>query len=357
MISLKKYLDSNPAGGSISDTVEPDEAILAAAIAAYGSALSEMGDCSLVACPGVGDELKQRLDELSAGLSSQISRAALAATAAEVRAELEAWGRRTSSHYRQKAGEVKEMLIVMARAAESVAVRDQRCAGQIQEVTSRLGEIASLDDLTEIRASIEKSAAALKISIERMTSEGKAALEQLRNQVSCCQARLQEAEEIASRDALTGVCTRLSIENQIETRIAAGFVFCVAMVDIDAFKKVNDKYGHVTGDELLKQFAGELRSASRMTDVIGRWGGDEFILLFDCGLDEAAAHRDRLRKWVCGSYTIADKSGPTRLSLNVSVGLAEHAPGESMKELLTRADADMYQHKGLWRPHGIGRQG
>ena len=63
---------------------------------------------------------------------------------------------RTARHYQQKTGEVKELLIVMARTAESVGERDQRCAGQINEVTARLEKIASLDDLSEIRASIEE---------------------------------------------------------------------------------------------------------------------------------------------------------------------------------------------------------
>ncbi len=59
--------------------------------------------------------------------------------------------------------------------------------------------------------------------------------------------------------------------------------FCVAIIDIDEFKRVNDEHGHLVGDELLKQFAAEMRSVCRSTDTIGRWGGDEFILLLHCG--------------------------------------------------------------------------
>ena len=188
------------------------------------------------------------------------------------------WGRDTAKHYQQKACEVKDLLLVMAHTAESVSARDQRCAGQMSEVTERLKAIASLEDLTEIRASIEKSATELKTSIDRMTAEGKAALDHLREQVASYQSKLEEAEEIASRDALTGLSSRLYVEGQIEKRIGSGAPFCVALIDIDGFKKVNDNYGHLTGDELLKQFGAELRSACRATDVIGRWGGDEFIL-------------------------------------------------------------------------------
>ena len=73
---------------------------------------------------------------------------------------------------------MKELLLVMARTAESASARDQRCAGQMSEVTEGLKAIASLEDLTEIRASIEKSATELKTSIDRMTAEGKAVLDE-----------------------------------------------------------------------------------------------------------------------------------------------------------------------------------
>jgi diguanylate cyclase (GGDEF)-like protein len=308
MISLKKYLDLHPAGQFAE--VEPDEhEFLIAVINAYGSALLEMGTCSLDACPGLGDDLKRNLGELRAGLSSDMGCETLAATDTCVRERLRVWGRDTAKHYQQKACEVKELLLVMASTAESVSARDQRCAGQMTEVTQRLKAIASLDDLTEIRASVEKSAAELKTSIDRMTAEGKEALEHLREQVASYQSKLEEAEEVASRDALTGLSSRLYVEGQIEKRIETGSAFCVALIDIDGFKKVNDRYGHLTGDELLKQFGAELRSCGRATEVIGRWGGDEFILLYDCGLAEAEGQTERLRKWICGNYEVEGKIG------------------------------------------------
>ncbi len=349
MISLKKYLDSNQA------VLEEDgDDVLSAAMAAYSAVLGEIGECGLSACPALGDGLKRRLASLRAGLSAQINREKLAATDETVRAELRGWGTRASEHYQQKAHEVKELLLVMARTAESVGERDQRCAGQLNEVTNRLQEIASLDDLSQIRRSIERSAVELKNSIDRMASEGKAALEQLRAQVSTYQARLEHAEEVAARDALTGVRSRLSVENLIEARMCAGGKFCVAIVDIDGFKKVNDDYGHIAGDELLKQFAAELRSVCHSSDVIGRWGGDEFIILFNRDLAEAVAQRDRLQKWVCGNYTVHFGTGTVKIGVDASIGLAEYVPGEQLRDLFARADAAMYEHKAASRAGSNG---
>ena len=222
----------------------------------------------------------------------------------------------------------------------------------MNEVTQRLKAIASLDDLTQIRASIENSAAELKSSIDRMTEEGKAVLDELHEQIATYQTKLEEAEELASRDTLTRLSSRLYVEGQIERKIEAGVAFCVALVDIDSFKKVNDEYGHLTGDELLKQFAMELRSACRATDVIGRWGGDEFIVLFSCGQAEAEAQTERLRKWICGNYTVKRTQGDVKLQVNASIGLAVYRSGEEMKGVIERADAAMYEQKTVSRERG-----
>jgi diguanylate cyclase (GGDEF)-like protein len=348
MISIKRYLDSDsPGTGQDAEAVQQDP--FAAALDAYGSSLLEMGNCSLDACPGLGDALKQSLGRLKAELSPAMRTDKLAAHGEQTREQLRAWGRDAARHYQVKAREVKEMLLTMARTAESVSARDQRSAGQMSAVTERLRAIATLEDLTEIRASIDKSAAELKTSIDRMTEEGKEVLDHLKKQVEDYQTKLEEAEKIAARDALTGVSSRVYVEGQIEKRIESRAAFCVAIVDIDGFKKVNDAHGHLTGDELLKQFAGELRSACRSTDMIGRWGGDEFILLFDSGLEEAEAQTERLRKWVCGNYSVPGKAGALKLRVDASIGLAAHAAGEGMNELVGRADAAMYEQKAAAR--------
>jgi len=348
MISLKKYLESERA--DLAASVDRD--LLTVAMEAYGSALLEIGNASLDACPGLGDDLKRNLSSVKTGFSTEMSCEALAAADGIVREELRNWGRGTAKHYQQKACEVKDLLLVMARTAESVSARDQRSAGQMSEVTERLKAIASLDDLTLIRSSIEESATQLKSSIDRMTEEGRAVLDQLQVQLANYQTKLEEAEEIASRDALTGLSSRLSVEGQIEKRLSAGSPLCVAIIDIDGFKKVNDNHGHLIGDELLKQFAVELRSACRTTDVIGRWGGDEFILLFDCPLAEAEGQVERLRKWICGNYTVKGRTGDLKLRVDASVGLAARAEGDGMKELIEQADTAMYKEKAA----SAGRQ-
>jgi diguanylate cyclase (GGDEF)-like protein len=351
MISIKKYLDTEHTGGSAAGKTSAKD-LLPATIAAYRSALLEMGSCGMDACPVLGRDLGESLGRLEGRLEAVVTCETVEETDAGVKKVLQDWGRRTAGHYQQKTDEVKGILIVMARTAESVGARDQRCAQQIDEVTERLKRIANLEDLTEIRASIESSAAELKSSIDRMTAEGKAAIDQLQIEVASFQSKLEEAEQVASSDSLTGLRSRLSVEGQIERRLEAGTRFCAAIVDIDRFKRVNDEHGHMAGDELLRQFATELKSACRSTDVVGRWGGDEFIILLDCELAEAKAQTDRVTAWICGSYTVHGASGPVKLQVEASIGLAEHLRDEPLKGLLARADAAMYKNKARSRSRG-----
>jgi diguanylate cyclase (GGDEF)-like protein len=345
MISIKQYLDQAQTE-FVGHGKRRSNDLLPVTLAAYRSALAEMGTCGLNVCPALGEELKHGLNNLAERLSAEASCETVEDTESHVREQLQGWSRSAALHNRQQAGEVKEILLMMARTAESVGDRDQRCAQQINEVTTRLNGIANLEDLTEIRESIKKSASELKSSIDRITAESKAALDHLQGEVSAYQTKLEKAEEIAARDSLTGLGSRLWVESQLEQILLADPAFCVAIIDINEFKSVNDKHGHLVGDELLKQFAGEMRSVCRSTDIIGRWGGDEFMLVLNnCGIKEATVQIDRLREWVCGDYTVVGNSVARKLRIEASIGLAERQPGERLKELVDRADALMYQQK------------
>ncbi len=349
MISIRKYLDAEPA--VIVPEVAGPQPVRQAdeqrspCIEVYCAALLGMGHASVEACPTLGTTLDRALVAIAESLAARPSHETMMAVDASVRAEVENWGRKTARHYQQKAADAKAILLAMAQAGESVGERDLRCAQQLNEVTASLKSIATLEDISLIRSSIEKSAADLKGSIDRMSAEGRAMIGQLRAQVATFEAKLAEAEQISSCDALTQLRSRLWMESQIEKRIAAADRFCVALLDLDGFKAVNDEHGHVAGDDILRQFAAELKAACRSTDLVGRWGGDEFLVLLDCPAALARAQMERVSKWVCGSYTVKREDRPLVLRIHASIGLAELKPSDTMNQLIDRADAAMYGNK------------
>ncbi len=157
----------------------------------------------------------------------------------------------------------------------------------------------------------------------------------------------------AHSDALTGLHNRGSFQQvlDMEAQRAAryGRVFSLAMLDVDHFKRVNDRFGHLVGDEVLKKLAGLLRSAVRGSDVLCRYGGEEFALL----LPETAgplAYRlcERLRRMVESARWWDGVSGPARVT--VTVGIAEFPhDGRLPRELIERADARLYAGKQAGR--------
>ncbi|MDR3737040.1 MAG: GGDEF domain-containing protein [Acidobacteriaceae bacterium] len=344
MISIKRYLDQAP--DSSSGVGAPDAGVDVAVLNhAYQAALSEMGQAGVQVCPPVGEALQRSLGEAADRLHLAKNKASVAEVQTAVHASLEDWTRQATAHYGAKAQEVKDLLLTLTHIAQSVGERDTQCAEQMTAVTERLERIANLEDVTEIRSSIVESAAELKASVDRMTEAGKDAMEALQAEVTTYRSRLEEAEQLALRDTLTSLATRLATEEQIRRRIEGKAAFSVALLDINDFKGVNDQFGHMAGDELLRQFATELRGACRQGDVVGRWGGDEFVVLLDCRLQEAMSRAQRIQQWVCGSYTLHVREASQTVAASVAIGVAEWQPDEGIEQLLDRADAAMYSEK------------
>jgi diguanylate cyclase (GGDEF)-like protein len=149
----------------------------------------------------------------------------------------------------------------------------------------------------------------------------------------------------ASMDPLTGLANRRSVEAKMVQRFLLDAPLSVIYIDLNGFKKVNDTYGHQAGDELLKQAADRLRAAFRSTDVIGRWGGDEFVALVDGDIGVAQARAFRVTQQFSTEFTIS--AGETQRQIHVSpaLGTACRQPGETLAEVLHRADAEMYRQK------------
>lgn len=345
MISLKKYLDLklDPPKSKAPMTIE----LLETALRSYRTALLDMGRSGYRACPAFGGSLQQSLTDLEKRVGQGCTPRVLEETSREAGEQISQWGDRTAEHLKGQAQEVKDLLIVLARTAESLGERDHRYASQLQQFTIRLRTVADLEDLTQVRSSLMQTASELKTYVDQMEQDSKQAIAQLESRVSSYETRLKETEDLALKDALTGLPNRLNLERRMEWRIENHHPFCVAFLDLNQFKQVNDRYGHPAGDELLRQFAGELSSNLRPGDLVGRWGGDEFMVVLDCDLANANDLMERVRKWVFGDYAISEarSTEKVRLRVSASIGAAEWLEGETVQQLVERADREMYADK------------
>ncbi|GAB3537822.1 diguanylate cyclase [Noviherbaspirillum agri] len=160
-------------------------------------------------------------------------------------------------------------------------------------------------------------------------------------------------KNLATTDALTGLGNRRSFLEALETEMARvqrypGVQACLLMVDLDHFKKINDTYGHATGDAMLKHVAGLLRGAARRSDFTGRIGGEEFaVLLTETGMDKARQYAETLCKTIRESTL--EFEGKT-IPVTSSIGLTQLKRDDSSVEItMHRADMALYEAKHAGR--------
>jgi diguanylate cyclase (GGDEF)-like protein len=158
----------------------------------------------------------------------------------------------------------------------------------------------------------------------------------------------EEVYQLATHDALTELCNRRHFTELVDKEIARslrhGRPLVMAIIDVDLFKPVNDRHGHIAGDGVLRQLAGIVRGFVRGEDAAARIGGEEFaVLLPETGVDEALAFAERLREAVAAE-TFVLGGEPHRIT--ISLGLAALAPGRSDRSALMKAaDAALYRAK------------
>jgi diguanylate cyclase (GGDEF)-like protein len=166
------------------------------------------------------------------------------------------------------------------------------------------------------------------------------------------QHRLHEVELLATLDPLTGVANRRDLDRELAARIEGRQDFCVLLFDLNGFKEINDHFGHLYGDQVLKQLAARLGSQVRARDYICRWGGDEFVAVLACDLTIAESRSRQIAERLNGPYRIMGPTREIRVNVAVTVGLAQYCAGESPEQLFRRVDESMYHQKHSSLPGG-----
>ena len=165
--------------------------------------------------------------------------------------------------------------------------------------------------------------------------------------------RLEESLEMAVTDALTGLHNRRYVVSRLRQQLdvleRSGERFAVALIDIDHFKRINDTWGHAAGDVVLKGFADRLRSQLRAIDIAGRYGGEEFLIVFTgAGADEALEGSERFRAAMAREPFLVPGSGDP-IDVTVSAGISVGESGDDVEDVVARADAALYEAKSSGR--------
>lgn len=154
----------------------------------------------------------------------------------------------------------------------------------------------------------------------------------------------QKLENLATIDGLTGLCNRLKIENNVNEEVERAERYkrglSVILLDIDNFKSVNDDYGHHIGDAVLREFSSILKNGIRKVDAVGRWGGEEFLIILpETGIEEAKNVAEQVRSEIENHLFTVVKQKTS------SFGVSEYIQGDNSRSIINRADKALYKAK------------
>lgn len=326
------------------ERAEYEHALFRSALVSYLEALAGVEEHVLEPCAAKIGGKPPSVAPVRRRLAEEPAEPVFAEARAELRSALE------TAHEciaRELAGtvELREVVRLLEDTAASLQRRSSRQESQFLDVASGLERAAQREDLRELRQQIVAQIQRITALVEEMREENQQIIAELEREMTAYRRRLDEVEQAAQRDALTGLANRTSFERRAGEFIQAGVPFTLLLIDLNHFKLVNDRHGHLAGDELLRLFAARLKRQLRTDDMAARWGGDEFVVLLPCRLRDAMTRARFLEQALTGDYQFTIGGETLRLRVGVAMGLAEHREGESLEAVLARADQALYQRK------------
>lgn len=263
-------------------------------------------------------------------------------------------------------GEVNALVAAARQQAEALTGRIE--AGRtdladygraIADGGARLANPLDATGLAALLADLGQATAAMEVANRRLQAE----LETAASDTRALAARLRQAERAAITDALTGVLNRrgtfAALEQALLSARGTGRPLAIAMVDIDHFKRFNDRFGHALGDEVLRFVAAHLTAlAEPLGGEVGRLGGEEFIVLLPgLELPAAAARIDAGRAALTGQVLRNAGDGSSMGRIGFSAGVAAPHDDDSADTLVARADRALYTAKRMGRDRVVPDRG
>ncbi len=221
---------------------------------------------------------------------------------------------------------------------------------KLEYYSQKIGQTEDIGELLELITEVMRETRNVQSNALRSRDDlimARKAVETAQEKIKQLEAELEQLSEKVQEDQLTGTLNRRGLEDAFEREAARAdrqeSQLCLAILDIDDFKQINDTHGHQTGDDALKYLARMVDETIRPTDIVARFGGEEFVILLpETGMDEAVSVITRLQRNLTKKFFMHNNE---RLLMTFSAGIAQRIPGEIQDAVLARADKALYVAK------------
>lgn len=245
---------------------------------------------------------------------------------------------------------LKEMVGVLVSRLGTAVENTDMYSGQLEGYAVQVEEAENLSDLSEVVQRMLGDTQTLQLGLTRTRDElreARANVEHHQQQVDRLQSELAQVSASVRIDDLTQTLNRRGLDEAFQTEIArsqrTNTPLCVALLDLDNFKQLNDRLGHHAGDEVLRFLVSSLKAGLRPTDVMARWGGEEFVLLLpQTDIEEAVQVMTRLQRALTSQLFMYHQE---HIFVTFSAGVTLWGAQESQESVIGRADNAMFEAK------------
>lgn len=327
------------------DRLDKDQQRFDSAMECYLAAILAIQEHAVEVTPELTRDHQLALRKVHRDVFGNHSVEALEASRTVLMQVLEEYRSKTRLCLGKREDDLRSMIGDLAMAAESMCSHNVTHSTRLKEFTEKLHNTARQTDLGQMKRDLTKHVTELRSTSHSIWIENSASTSVIQSKLADFQERLELAEQRATMDSLTGLLNRGEGESRLRRHITEGQVVSILIIDLNGFKQINDRWGHLCGDQVLKVFSRNLEQLVRPSDTVCRWGGDEF-LVFSKSDDVIEQQRaEKLRDMLHAQYKIVALGKIFEIDVSATVGVAQARSGESIDDLLARADSDMYRQK------------
>lgn len=320
---------------------EMPHADMPAALKCYLSSILEVAEALEAISPEISATYREPLLLLHSRLSTDASPQALEESGNALHEILQGFCQKARLRNEALARDLNQTLTMVTRTEDTSAGRNVQHVERLVDFVDRLESAVRSGDLPRL----VRQTSELRDFAQSIELDSRDDFARLRQKMIEIQRRLHEVELLATLDPLTGVANRRDLQRELMARMDSRQEFCVLLFDLNGFKEINDQFGHLLGDEVLKQLAARLSGQVRARDYVCRWGGDEFVAILACDLSIAESRSVQIAERLNGAYQILGDGREIHVEVAVTVGLAQYCSGESQEQLFRRVDESMYRQK------------